>query len=149
MKIQFRLAWAKGDIARKHFKSEAAYDLFAEYLKRIGHFGPTSAIGFSMEKEEKPQAKLWLCHSSKTKSLSSEELAQVLKWMIENGTRELQIVIGPSDGFENEDIARLKPDMLWSFGPLTLPHELAAVVATEQVYRAFTILKNLPYHSGH
>jgi 23S rRNA (pseudouridine1915-N3)-methyltransferase len=32
---------------------------------------------------------------------------------------------------------------------MTLPHELAAVVAAEQIYRAFTILHRQPYHSGH
>ena len=32
---------------------------------------------------------------------------------------------------------------------MTLPHELAAVVATEQIYRALTILHHKPYHSGH
>jgi 23S rRNA (pseudouridine1915-N3)-methyltransferase len=32
---------------------------------------------------------------------------------------------------------------------MTLPHELAAVVASEQIYRAFTIMQGLPYHLGH
>ncbi len=32
---------------------------------------------------------------------------------------------------------------------MTLAHELAAVVVAEQLYRAFTILKGLPYHLGH
>ena len=80
---------------------------------------------------------------------SSEELAKVLERMRRDGIKDWEIVIGPPDGFKKEDLAAWRPDVLWSFGPMTLPHELASVVASEQVYRAFTILAGQPYHSGH
>ena len=66
-----------------------------------------------------------------------------------SGTKELQIVIGSAEGFSEKELAEWNPDLKWSFGPLTLPHELAAVVAAEQIYRALTILKRLPYHAAH
>jgi 23S rRNA (pseudouridine1915-N3)-methyltransferase len=74
---------------------------------------------------------------------TSEELAGRMEgWRM--AARPLAFVIGGSRG--------LAPDLLasaaarWSLGPLTLPHELARVVVTEQLYRAFTIIRGEPYH---
>jgi 23S rRNA (pseudouridine1915-N3)-methyltransferase len=76
---------------------------------------------------------------------TSEELARRVEgWRI--ASRPLAFVVGGSRG--------LAPGLLasaagrWSLGPLTLPHELARVVVTEQLYRAFTILRGEPYHKG-
>lgn len=80
---------------------------------------------------------------------SSEELAAQLDRVLQGGFKSLNVAIGGADGFTAEDKKNLRPDLIWSFGPMTLPHELAAVVAAEQIYRAWTILRNLPYHSGH
>ena len=54
---------------------------------------------------------------------------------------------GPADGFS--DVARSAAQHTISLGRITLAHELARVVLLEQLYRAFTILKGHPYHSGH
>jgi 23S rRNA (pseudouridine1915-N3)-methyltransferase len=81
--------------------------------------------------------------------LSSEDLAARLGKLRDDGVSQLEIAVGGADGVPPELQAALRPDLLWSFGSLTLPHELAAVVAGEQVYRAWTILKNHPYHGGH
>src|ERR1019366_4177912 len=59
----------------------------------------------------------------------------------------LLFAIGGSDGFSEE--ARRQAGFTLSLGKMTLPHELARVVLVEQLYRAFTILKNQPYHLGH
>lgn len=80
---------------------------------------------------------------------SSEALAKKIQTFEGSGVRELEIFIGGPDGFTGEDLKRLNPDMLWCFGPLTFPHELAAILAGEQIYRAWTILRNHPYHQGH
>lgn len=149
MKVRFRLGWTRGELNAKQFKNASCYALFLEYLKRISHFTPCAAAGADPSKA-KPNTKVWLCHSSKdSKTLSSEALAREIEKLNMSGSKELEIVIGPADGFSKEDVSSYKPDLLWSFGPMTLPHELASVVAAEQVYRAFTILKNLPYHSSH
>ncbi len=149
MNIRFHLQWVKGDrVGQKAFKSKEAYGLFAEYLNRISKFAPCDVSGGLREKE--PKTRLWICdRSNGARALSSEEIAQVLKKICDEGTRKLQIVIGGPDGFSKEELGRLAPDLRWSFGPLTLPHELAAAVAGEQMYRGWTILRGLPYHTGH
>lgn len=81
--------------------------------------------------------------------LSSEDLAAALGREKDAGTRVLEVLVGPPDGFTPADVARLKPTLRWSFGPLTLPHELAALIAAEQLYRAHSILSRSPYHLGH
>ena len=59
----------------------------------------------------------------------------------------LIFAVGGADGFSDE--ARSAAQHTFSLGKMTLAHELARVVLLEQVYRAFTILKGHPYHSGH
>ena len=150
MKFRFLLAWAGGATGRRDFKSEAAFVLFSEYAKRISKFVPCEVSGLSDKMPKKPGTRLWLCDTSKrAKALSSEALARELEKLLNGGIQELRVGIGGPDGWGPEGPDELAADLLWSLGPMTLPHELAAIVAAEQVYRAFTILKNLPYHSGH
>ncbi|MEI8292981.1 MAG: 23S rRNA (pseudouridine(1915)-N(3))-methyltransferase RlmH [bacterium] len=56
----------------------------------------------------------------------------------------LALLVGASDGWDDD--TRSRADLLWSLGPQTLQHELALVVALEQIYRAETILAGAPYH---
>ena len=147
MKIRFSFGWTKEPKAsRKSFKSPEAYALASDYAVRIGHFMPCE-MGSYLAKE---RSCLWVCEREKgSRTLSSEALARELQKVMNSGVQELQVVIGGPDGFTAQDLARMAPVLSWSFGPMTLPHELAAVVATEQVYRTLTILHGQPYHSGH
>jgi 23S rRNA (pseudouridine1915-N3)-methyltransferase len=83
---------------------------------------------------------------SRGQQLSSEELAGFLDREQFNAV-PLVFAVGGSDGFSEE--ARSQAGFILSLGKMTLPHELARVVLVEQIYRAFTILKNHPYHLGH
>lgn len=150
MLIQFRLAWLKpGTRFLKGFKIEPAGLLFKEYINRVSKFNPCETAGLPMINSKKTSGVLrWLC-DRQGKAMSSEGLATQLQTAMDQGTKQLEIIIGGADGFSNSEIEVLKPDFKWSFGPLTLPHELAAVMAAEQIYRAFTILKKMPYHLGH
>jgi len=84
---------------------------------------------------------------SRGKQLSSEEFAGFLGDYQERNPLPLLFAIGPADGFS--EAARTAAQHMISLGKMTLPHELARVVLLEQLYRAFTILKGHPYHSGH
>lgn len=72
---------------------------------------------------------------------SSEELARHLeRWARPAGT----FVIGGPLGLHETLLSRA--DAAWSLSPLTLPHELARVLVSEQLYRGLTILRGVPYH---
>ena len=73
------------------------------------------------------------------KSLSSEEFSDWLEERRMDG-RDLCFVIGGPKGLD------LEADERMSFGPMTLPHQLARVVLLEQLYRAHKILAREPYH---
>jgi len=100
-----------------------------------------------MDRQRSRMASILVLLDSRGKQLSSEELARWLGRMRDEGQQRIVFAIGPADGWTNEDRARAS--LLLSFGPMTLPHELARVVLSEQVYRAFTILAGHPYHTGH
>ena len=57
--------------------------------------------------------------------------------------RDLVFLIGGHDGLPPE--WRPRADLLLSLSPMTFPHELARAMLAEQIYRAFAILRNLPY----
>ena len=138
-------------------KEPAIETLTGEYLKRISRYAEVAGVALKDEaailslasgerqQHQKQRHKLVLL-DSRGKQLSSEELATFLEREQVNAT-PLLFAIGGSNGF-SEETRRLAGFTL-SLGTMTLPHELARVVLVEQLYRAFTILKNHPYHLGH
>ena len=77
------------------------------------------------------------------KGWSTEKLASnIADWSMDGGN--FTILIGGPDGLASECLAR--SDHKWSLSDLTLPHPLVRIVLIEQLYRAWTILKNHPYH---
>jgi len=76
--------------------------------------------------------------------ISSEELAKEIQNYFTFGAKKLQIIIGGSSGVDNSIIAKATQTI--SFGRVTYPHQLMRVIALEQIYRAFCITANTPYH---
>ncbi len=79
----------------------------------------------------------------KGKPLDTEALAKLLNGWLQEG-RDQALLVGGPDGLAPECVA--KASLKWSLSPLTLPHGLVRVVVAEQIYRAWSILKNHPYH---
>ncbi|HSO56609.1 MAG TPA: 23S rRNA (pseudouridine(1915)-N(3))-methyltransferase RlmH [Paenisporosarcina sp.] len=78
------------------------------------------------------------------KMKSSEQLADDLQSLMTYGRSKVAFVIGGSLGL-HEDVMKRSDEKL-SFSKMTLPHQLMKLVLVEQVYRAFRIIKNEPYH---
>ena len=78
------------------------------------------------------------------RNLSSAEFAADLGKSRDQGVPALSLVIGGPDGLDPD--FRATADLVLAFGALTWPHQLARIMAAEQIYRAMTILAGHPYH---
>jgi 23S rRNA (pseudouridine1915-N3)-methyltransferase len=150
MKIRF--IWP-GKTRNEHLRA-----LLDEYLKRLGRFVRCEVVETrdfagsdrtSLEKESErllaaiPDDSVMLLLDVQGREWSSPELAdQVTRWE-DDSVKEIAIVIGGQDGVSAE--VEKRAHKRWRLSRLTLTHEMARVVAVEQLYRAYTIKRNLPY----
>ncbi|MCP4126018.1 MAG: 23S rRNA (pseudouridine(1915)-N(3))-methyltransferase RlmH [Gammaproteobacteria bacterium] len=135
---------------------------FAEYAKRMpaecalklveitpGHRGKGADIARAVRDEGERMLKAIPrdCHiialEVKGREWSTEQLAgKLTDWM--GSGRDLVLLVGGPEGLA--DSCRQRADMLWSLSPLTMPHPLVRVVLAEQLYRAWSLMRNHPYH---
>ncbi|MDF2511126.1 MAG: hypothetical protein K0S04_992 [Herbinix sp.] len=78
------------------------------------------------------------------KQISSEELAEKLDSLGISGNSQISFIIGGSLGLSAEVLNRA--DYMLSFSKMTFPHQLMRMILLEQIYRAFRINHNQPYH---
>jgi len=76
--------------------------------------------------------------------LDSIQFSQFLEQALNRNCRSMNFLVGGFLGVSEQVKARM--DFTLSLSPMTLAHEIAVVVLMEQVYRAITILKRIPYH---
>ncbi len=149
-------------------KDEAEREIVARYVKRCEAQGRALGLG-PLEIVELPESRaaeavarksdeaqrLLKAASAATfkialdvegKAITSDAFAGLLGKQTNAGTKTCAFLIGGPDGHGLEllQAANLK----LSLGAITLPHGLARVVLTEQLYRAATILSGHPYHRG-
>ena len=125
------------------------------YVARAARYGPVQAMWFDGEdgllrwaaRQPGRGAAAVVLFDPRGKMVSSDEFAGMLGKRRDEGTQRLALALGPADGWSEG--FRAGAAAMVSFGRITLPHELARVVAAEQIYRALTILAGHPYHCGH
>lgn len=128
-------------------------DACAEYSKRLGGYCNLTVREIPDSNREQegtlvlealPENATIIVLDIQGKETSSEALASQIERYTVEGVSHLVFVIGGSDGLTNA--VKERASLRMSFGPITLPHNLARVVLLEQVYRAFKIIKREPYH---
>lgn len=80
----------------------------------------------------------------KGKMLSSEEFAQKIEELTNDGTSEIVFVIGSSCGISS--IVSERANLKMSMSKMTFLHQFARLILVEQIYRAFKIIKGETYH---
>ncbi len=125
----------------------------AEYLKRLEGYANIQIKEIPDSSKEKealailtalPEKAPIILLDIKGKPTSSEALSQKIDAYALSGQSHLVFIIGGSDGVSGEVKTRATERI--SFGPITLPHNLARVVLLEQIYRACKISRHEPYH---
>lgn len=120
------------------------------YLKRAGQLGKIELLELKNQNVEEKIRTYKSDHSQQHifllgeegRTFTSKKFASLIK---SHNEEHITFIIGPAEGFSN----KLKEDIpLISLSPLTMMHELAQVVLLEQLYRALSINKGLPYHKA-
>ena len=77
------------------------------------------------------------------RQMSSRELADYIEKQMQSGVKQITFVVGGHAGVHAS--VKERANIKLSLGRMTLTHDMARVLLTEQVYRAFTMIRNLPY----
>ena len=146
-------------------KTQSAHlrSLLSEYLERMNHLatvvvaevpdlskrrGLRGTALLSAERAEIDRALPQGCQKvlldERGKQFSSPEFARWLESEQIRGTREIAFIIGGPGGVD--PMLSKKAYLRLSLGHMTWTHEMARVLLFEQLYRALTILRNIPYH---
>lgn len=114
-------------------------------IERSGSKTAETAMALERSKIEAavPKGARIVALDERGKDLTSVQLAQHLTQWQQDG-RDVVFVIGGADGLDPE--FKRNADMLVRLSSLTLPHGMVRVLLAEQLYRAWSITQNHPYH---
>ncbi|MGJ0502194.1 MAG: 23S rRNA (pseudouridine(1915)-N(3))-methyltransferase RlmH [Methylocystis sp.] len=154
-----------GLICVGRLKAGPERELYARYAERIGAFRRLGLEGLELkeideskaasaaERSSREGAELLAALPAETRLVAFDErgraatsaaFAQFIATERDRGCKALWYVIGGSEGLDES--VRARAAAVFSFGAMTLPHQLARILAAEQIYRAMTILSGHPYH---
>ncbi len=140
----------------------ALQQLITDYQKRLSHYvnfdlqiiaDIKNSKSLSEEQQKVKEGELILKNVENShlvlldeqgKEYTSEGFSEFLQQKMNAGIKQLVFVIGGPYGFSEEVYARANGKL--SLSKLTFSHQMIRLFFVEQVYRAFTILKNEPYH---
>lgn len=136
--------WSIGKWKSKH--CEALVD---DYMQRLTHYFEGGVRLFKSEDKMlaalDPADYLVAC-DERGRQFTSRDFAAFIAKRRDGGVRRIVVFVGDATGLT--PAIKERANTLWSFAPQTFPHELALVVASEQLYRAATILRGEKYHYG-
>lgn len=118
-------------------------DLLDDYKKRISRYVSVEIIE---AKTLKPQSRdgMHIVLTPDGRSMNSEDFAGFFGQSLTSGRKHVFFYTGGPAGFDSSVVE--KADFKLSLSGMTFNHQLIRVMLFEQVYRAFTILNNEPYH---
>jgi 23S rRNA (pseudouridine1915-N3)-methyltransferase len=118
-------------------------ELVEDYRKRISRYAPVEIIEAKTLKLQGREG-VHVLLSPDGESLTSEGFARFIGDMQLSSVRHLFFYTGGPEGFEQSIAGSVRKKI--SFSPMTFNHQIIRIMLLEQVYRAFTILNNEPYH---
>lgn len=133
------------------------------YLEKINHFIKFEVVGLKTDNLSRSQKEVRLQKEAESifkflkdddflvlfdergKSFNSIEFSKQINNIMNSGKKRVVFLIGGAFGVSEN--VRSRAQLKVSFSPMVFNHLVAELVALEQIYRSFTIIKNLPYHN--
>jgi 23S rRNA (pseudouridine1915-N3)-methyltransferase len=137
--MKLRVVWP-GKTKNTHLAA-----LCSDYISRIRRFLPLEILE---PKESRllasvdPSDRLVVL-DPKGKAWTSEQLSEFVARHMTSDPRRLTFVIGDYAGLPGE--VKKRAEVQWALSPLTFTHDLTRVLVLEQLYRALTLIRNIPY----
>lgn len=133
-------------------RADPTASLVADYVSRIERFLPIDTLVLKPDRDDRIAARI-LKDTGRGRLLvalddggeqpTSKRFAEIVSSWMDRGLSRVTLVIGGADGLPDD--VRRGADQLISLSRMTLPHRLARLVLAEQLYRALSIIRNVPY----